>query len=739
MAQLNQLFQEILNLLAQRHESGVDARIREMVERVGREEIRKLVPSDVAVKAGSGKGNTADVPWIAIFPRGVEPSVQSGIYLVYLFAADGSRLYLSINQGTEKAKIPEIKLRAERMRAILGHGLNLATELNLGKSVGRPRKYSYGNAYALVYESGQLPSHDRLVKDLEQMRTLLERLPRKAVELDDIPNRIEDVKPEKTDPAIRISVPLARWLTYRDQGYISIGWPEVGNLLQHNSLEEITAAVEQRLMNEYPAPRQRESVARQLWLFRSLKPGDTIIATAGTSTILAAGRVEEPGYRWDGVENGRGHWIPVTWDESGARRVRRQARWRVTVVDEADSDLVEFARTPGQGLPEAVLDLESVCREFGSALLDSHISFGPRHDEVVRSFVVSLATKRFVILTGLSGSGKTQLAVRFGEWLGPGRREVVAVRPDWTGPEPLFGYEDALQELVNGRRPWHVPKALEFMLKAARDPEHPYLLVLDEMNLAHVERYFADLLSGMESEEPVLPNLTRNEEKGVWLPDPNGPDRIPIPENLFVVGTVNVDETTYMFSPKVLDRANTIEFRVDTEELSDRMRHPLPIEPGDPALVRGFLAIATDPDWHLEQENVDLSLFMEYLRKLHRVLAGSHAQFGHRVVYEANRFAALMAAAGVADVLVALDLQVLQKVLPRVHGSRKRIEPVLRALGQFCFDPDVPVEKADGGASVSAFDPEQPPESEPTLPRSFAKIQRMMRILRADQFVSFAE
>src|SRR5690606_9210729 len=187
--------------------------------------------------------------------------------------------------------------------------------------------------------------------------------------------------------------------------------------------------------------------------------------------ILAVGRVKEPGYTWDRPDQGRGHMVAVDWDESRARRVGKQTHWRAAVVEEADSYLSGLAQSPGPGLPRPVLDLESVCRQFAAALRDSHIRFGPRHDEVVTAFVVSLATKPFVILTGLSGSGKTQLAVRFGEWLGPDRSRVVAVRPDWTGSEALFGYEDALQEPENGRRPWHVPEALAFMLKAARDPE----------------------------------------------------------------------------------------------------------------------------------------------------------------------------------------------------------------------------------------------------------------------------
>jgi len=196
-------------------------------------------------------------------------------------------------------------------------------------------------------------------------------------------------------------------------------------------------------------------------------------------------------------------------------------------------------------------DLSAVQASFSAALKESNISFGSRHDKVARSFIASLATKRFVILTGLSGSGKTQMAIKLGEWLGNDRSFVVPVRPDWTGSEALFGYEDAIQPCSpDGRRAWYVPEVLKFMLKAARDPQNPYLLVLDEMNIAHVERYFADVLSGMESMQPCLPNLHLEDEN--WRLVPGGKDRLPYPRNLFIVGTVNVDETTYCFLPRFL-------------------------------------------------------------------------------------------------------------------------------------------------------------------------------------------
>lgn len=384
--------------------------------------------------------------------------------------------------------------------------------------------------------------------------------------------------------------------------------------------------------------------------------------------------------------------------------------------------------------PQPVLDLAAVTTSFSAALDASHIHFGPRHQELVRSFIAGLTTKRLVILTGLSGSGKTQIALRFGDWLGKDRRLVMPVRPDWTGPDALFGYEDALQQPVHGRKPWYVPDVLKFMLKAAHDPDHPYLLVLDEMNLAHVERYFADFLSGIESDEPCLPDLAQDDE-GRWLVQDVDNPKIQLPLNLFVVGTVNVDETTYMFSPKVLDRANTYEFRVATEDLQDGVQKPTATQPGPDELVRGFLEVAKDDAWQDTHPAPERQRVSQQLRQLHRLLAEGDFEFGHRVFYEANRYAAMLASAGNASLEAALDQQVYQKVLPRLHGSRRRLEPTLRALGGFCWDLTVHTTNDPG----KAFDPEALRTGEARLPLSFKKVQRMWRSLQANQFTSFTE
>jgi hypothetical protein len=408
----------------------------------------------------------------------------------------------------------------------------------------------------------------------------------------------------------------------------------------------------------------------------------------------------------------------------------------------AEKDLLDETELPP--IPEppptrltTAADFAASCKSFSDALRTSGLAFGLGHDALARSFFVSLATKRFVILTGLSGSGKTQLAIRFGEWIGDSQSLIVPVRPDWTGAESLFGFEDALQRAVDGRKAWQVPETLQFMLRAAVDRSRPYLLVLDEMNLAHVERYFADVLSGMESGKDCLPNLAKDGD-GQWRLKQGAREKLPMPTNLFVVGTVNVDETTYMFSPKVLDRANTFEFRVQTGDLNPRAGKPKPCAPGAARAISSFLSVASTGEWHTQSSGADTTAFATAFTKLHSLLAEFGLEYGHRTLTEAMRFAALLSAAGDTDLYSALDLQIMQKILPRLHGSRRRMEPVLTSLGRYCLDPSVAIATEPAG-ETPPFDPLQAPLQPPKLPMAFDKVRRMISLLRANQFVSFTE
>jgi 5-methylcytosine-specific restriction protein B len=308
-------------------------------------------------------------------------------------------------------------------------------------------------------------------------------------------------------------------------------------------------------------------------------------------------------------------------------------------LDLSDADIAQSG--VAVGAEDRVGDLSDVAEAFRTAVDASGLKVPSGHGDRVASLVSALVTKPFVILSGMSGSGKTQLALRLGEWFGVGpqsRRFLpVAVRPDWTGPEALFGYEDALRAAVDGKAAWFVPSTLDFLLTAAREPDMPYLLLLDEMNLAHVERYFSDFLSGMETRDAVLPNLVRGDD-GEWRIAYETEPLLPLPRNVFVIGTVNVDETTYQFSPKVLDRATTFEVRTTTAELSDELVRPSAVPPGEVAHLQTLVNLVVDDTW--QAESPQRAGVAAALQDLHRRLTETDDEFGYRVFYEGLRLAA---------------------------------------------------------------------------------------------------
>ncbi|OWF78661.1 McrB family protein [Yersinia alsatica] len=167
--------------------------------------------------------------------------------------------------------------------------------------------------------------------------------------------------------------------------------------------------------------------------------------------------------------------------------------------------------------------------------------------------------RHFAILAGLSGSGKTQLALRYAQALGSHHSGstfdddkktwfIQAVLPGWYDPSPLLGYINPLRPESYTRTP-----LLNFLLEAANTPDKPFVIILDEMNLSHPEHYFAPFLSAMESGSPLMLHSEGDMFDGV-------PARMRYPSNVAFIGTLNMDETTHGLSDKVLDRAWTMEF-----------------------------------------------------------------------------------------------------------------------------------------------------------------------------------
>lgn len=311
-------------------------------------------------------------------------------------------------------------------------------------------------------------------------------------------------------------------------------------------------------------------------------------------------------------------------------------------------------------------------------------------------YISALITKRFVLLAGLSGSGKTKLALMVARWLCESSSQVavVAVGADWTSNENVLGYRDALDD-DRYRSPSN--GALDLIIEAANDPDRPYFLIMDEMNLSHVERYFADLLSSFESGEPIALHAGSGPVDGV-------PPRILVPANLFIIGTVNVDETTYMFSPKVLDRANVIEFRVSVDDIAAFLENPMSLDVGSISGAGSqfgleFVSMASAPMADLDAGKPDVELerrhakLNEALQATFEILSPIGAEFGYRTAIEVRRFVSVHASIvgdtwGVDD---AIDAQVLQKILPKIHGSERRIRPVLEKLALYLEEGGYPM------------------------------------------------
>lgn len=209
-------------------------------------------------------------------------------------------------------------------------------------------------------------------------------------------------------------------------------------------------------------------------------------------------------------------------------------------------------------------------------------------DSTYRPYITAIKSKPFLLLAGISGTGKSRIVRELARacWdegsaefkaQKPKNFEMVQVKPNWHDSSELIGYVSR----IDGVR-YVVGPFLKFMVKAINDPDTPYFLCLDEMNLAPVEQYFAEYLSVVESRkrqedgtiitDPIVDYSNTDEYKSLidqLFPDDDtqrsqyltekGGKRLSIPTNLIVVGTVNMDETTFSFSRKVLDRAMTIE------------------------------------------------------------------------------------------------------------------------------------------------------------------------------------
>jgi AAA domain (dynein-related subfamily) len=283
-------------------------------------------------------------------------------------------------------------------------------------------------------------------------------------------------------------------------------------------------------------------------------------------------------------------------------------------------------------------------------------------DQTIRRYHLSLKTRGFVVLSGLSGSGKTWLAQLYAEAVGA-RCLPVPVAPNWTSNEDLLGYYDPLAKVYRhtpfSRFLEHAAAAWEEARAAGVDAQ-PFHLLLDEMNLARVEYYFAKFLSAMELRARAPDRTVSLELDAETVTE--------LTPNLRFVGTVNIDETTHGFADKIYDRAQLIEIPVGQAGI----------------------------EAHLAGRSYAARLLEVWL------VMRPVAPFAYRVLDEIDGYVTAATAISVAT-HEALDEQLLQKVLPKIRGTDSRIGPALTRFVEIAAD-DWPLSRGKAEAMLVAFE-----------------------------------
>ena len=300
--------------------------------------------------------------------------------------------------------------------------------------------------------------------------------------------------------------------------------------------------------------------------------------------------------------------------------------------------------------------------------------------------------------------------------------EVLPVGTDWNDGSHILGYFNVISN------EYQSTSANDLIKKAQNDQNNPYFLILDEMNLAPVERYFADFLSAIETGESI--------------PLYGNDDLLKLPKNLFIIGTVNFDENNHTFLPRVLDRANVIE--LDTVFASEYMHSDShddtfkniaylqsPLMDCDISLfdindLREILSVVS-----YNGENL-WSILSTEITKFQKILKDSKFEFGYRVINEILRF-----------MVVAwryenspkewnnwnryFDAQIKQKILPKLQGSEKDIEIILINLFKLCLEDNDDIDMINFNILKSNC----------KFYTSALKLQKMYKILSEQGKVSF--
>ena len=300
-------------------------------------------------------------------------------------------------------------------------------------------------------------------------------------------------------------------------------------------------------------------------------------------------------------------------------------------------------------------------------------------DRDLINFHVAMKSSNLVILSGMSGTGKSKLVRLYAKALGPGEKvanklKVVPVKPSWTDDSDLLGYLDTTNMVY---RPSDTG-IVDVLVNAAKNPMGINIICLDEMNLSRVEHYFSQFLSVLEGNESdrVVRLYNSNIESRVYNAS-DYPAEIKIGKNVIFVGTVNIDESTYHFSDKVLDRANVIKLHsrnfLALKELLNEDKKEVAIKTITMKTFTGFKNAQSEAAFVLSDDEVNL------LNELNVVMIDNlpNCAIGYRIIRQIDAYLKNLPETEIYPKPKALDYLLVQRVFTKLRGSEEQLKKLV--------------------------------------------------------------